>query len=307
MRIVAICALAVAALSRLAMAQDIARPAVATVPNCVVPNCVVTVMEQADLPPQEIGVIQDIPVKAGQKVEKGQLLMQLDDRKAVAEQDVAEAKYKAALAKANDDINIRYAKAAAAVAKAEYEVNVKANAVVPGSVPQVRLSELYLKCKETELAIEKADLDRRVAIEEANVGKAEVEAAKVTVDRHKLLAPIAGVVMPLRAHKGEAVQPSQAVLRVVNLDTLWVESREVHATKYARSEIDKQNVTVDFVITRDEKRSLPGKIVFVSPETDSGDTYMVRAQVDNVKLSNDSWLLYPGMQAEMNIQLDKYH
>ena len=55
---------------------------------------------------------------------------------------MAEAKYKAAKAKADDDINIRYAIAAADVAKAEYDSQRKANDDVPGSVPQVKMNEL---------------------------------------------------------------------------------------------------------------------------------------------------------------------
>ncbi len=295
MRIMIFSVLAVAALGRLAMAEDTAYPTAA-----ILPNCIVAAADQADLPPQEVGVIKDIPVKEGQVVKKGQLLMQLDDRKAEKEQEVAEAKYAAALAKAQDDINIRYADAAAKVAQAESKVNLEANAKVPGSVPQVRLNELYLKCKETELAIEKSKLDRKVAAEEADVAKAEVEAAKVTVDRHKLVSPIDGEVVAIRAHKGEAVQPSVAVLHVVNLDRLWVEARQVPAAKFARSELEGQPVTVEFVITRDVKKSLSGKVVFVNPLTDSGDTYMVRAEVEN----KDN-MLSPGMQASMTIQLGK--
>ena len=51
------------------------------------------------------------------------------------------------------------------------------------------------------------------------------------VDRHKILSPIAGVVVEIRAHKGEAVQPSQAVIHVVKLDSLWVEG-DVPAAKF---------------------------------------------------------------------------
>ena len=111
-----------AALGRLAVAGKTRVAAIANVPHCVV-----ALAEQADLPPQEAGVILEIPVKRRRQVDKGQLLLQLDDRKAQKELEVAEAKYEAAMAKANDDINIRYAVAAAAVAKAEYEVNKKAN------------------------------------------------------------------------------------------------------------------------------------------------------------------------------------
>jgi multidrug resistance efflux pump len=124
------------------------------------------------------------------------------------------------------------------------------------------------------------------------------------VDLLKVVSPIAGVVVEVRAHKGEAVQPSQPVIRVINLDSLWVQG-DVPAGDFARSELDGRNVTVDVVITRGVKKSVPGKVTFVKPLTDKGGTYMVRAKVDNVKLPNGSWLLYEGMPAEMNIQLSR--
>ena len=294
MRCLTLSFVAVAALGRLAIAQETASPTVANVPHCFV-----TLADQADLPPQEAGVIQEI-VGTGPVAEK-QLLVQLDDRKAQREQDVAEAKYEAAKDKAEDDINIRYAIAAAEVAKAENAINLAANAAVPGSVPQARLNELKLKCTETDLAIEKAKLDRTVAAAEAKVAKAEVEAARVMVDRHKVLSPVNGEVVEVRAHKGEAVQPTQAVIHVVKLDNVWVEG-SVPAAKFARAELERRPVTVDVVITRGEKVSLPGEVIFVKPLTDTGNTYLVRAKVDNRKV-NGSWQLSPGMQAEMNIQL----
>ena len=289
-----LCFVVVATLGRLAITQETALPTVANVPHCFV-----TLADQADLPPQEAGVIQEI-AGTGPVAEK-QLLLQLDDRKAQREQDVAEAKYEAANDKAKDDINIRYAVAAAEVAQAEYKMNLDANAAVPGSVPKAKINELKLKCKETELAIEKANLDRTVAAAEAKVAKAEVEAAKVMVDRHKVLSPVSGAVVDVRAHKGEAVQPTQAVIHVVKLDSVWVEGN-VPAAKFARAELERRPVTVDVVITRGEKVSLPGKVTFVKPLTDTGDTFLVRATVDNRKV-NGSWQLSPGMQAEMNIQL----
>ncbi len=292
------CFVAVVAVCGLAVAQE-PSPGIAHVPHCTV-----ALAEQADMPPQEAGVISEIPVKEGDMVAKDQLLLQLDDRKAQREKDVAQAKYEAAKAKAEDDINIRYAIAAEKVARAEYNVNVEANKKVPQSVPQVRLSELFLKCNETALAIEKARLDRTVAEAEARTAKAEVEEAKVMVDLLRLVSPIAGVVTDIRAHKGEAVQPSQAVIRVINLSTLWVQG-DVPAAKYARAELEGRPVAVNVVITlggKSEARPFPGKVIYVKPLNESGDTYMVRAKVANQK-ANGSWLLYPFMQAEMNIQL----
>ena len=290
---------AMAAAGRLAAAQERTSPGAPGIAN--VPHCVVALAEQADLPPQEAGVIQNIAVKEGDQVDKGQLLVQLDDGKAQKEQDVAQAKYDAAKAKAEDDINERYAVAAAAVAKADYTLHKNANAEVHDAVSQVMLNEKLLKCKETELAIEKAQLDHKVAAQEALVAKAELEAAKLVVQRHKIVSPVSGkgVVVDIRAHNGEAVQPGQAIIHVVKLDSLWVEG-DVPAAKFARAELDGRPVTVEVVITRGEKKSLTGKIILVRALTDQGDKYMVRGLVNN-----QEGLLSPGMQAEMNIQLGK--
>ena len=69
------------------------------------------------------------------------------------------------------------------LAKAEYEVIKKASDKAPGSVPPERLDELLLKCKEYDLAVEKARLDQRIATEEAKIARAEFEATKLPDDR----------------------------------------------------------------------------------------------------------------------------
>ncbi|MGA2254800.1 MAG: hypothetical protein ABSG53_09075, partial [Thermoguttaceae bacterium] len=103
-----------------------------------------------------------------------------DDSKARRELEMAkaEAKYNEAIAKAQDEIDVRYATAVAETAKAEYLVNKKASEDVPGSVPKKRLNELSLKCKEAYVAVEKAWDDQLIAAEAANVAKAEFEKAK---------------------------------------------------------------------------------------------------------------------------------
>jgi multidrug efflux pump subunit AcrA (membrane-fusion protein) len=271
-----------------------------------VPNCFVAVAEQADLPPLEAGVIREVAVHDGDLVAEHQLLVQLDDRKACCEQAVAQAKADAARTKAEAaDINIKYAKKAKEVADADFAGNKAANDKVPGSVPAEKMRELDLKRTETALSIDKAIADQKVAAAEARVAEAELEAAKVTVERHKVTSPIAGKVNEIKAHKGEAVQPTQPVVHVVNLDNVWVEGR-VPSALFTRGEIDGQDVTVDVLIKGKDKRTFPGKVVFVKPLTDSGGHYMVRASVQNEKLNGlNAWLLNPGMQAEMNIKLRK--
>jgi multidrug resistance efflux pump len=270
----------------------------------LVPNCQIVLADQADMPPQEAGIIDSIHVDFGTAVTKGQLLVQLDASKADAELAVAQAKLEAAKTKAvAADINVQYAVAANKVAIEELKFNKDANLNVPRSVPPVRINELNLKCKETDLAIQKAKSDQTVAEEESKVAAAEVAAARVMVERHKILSPLTGEVVDIRAHKGEAVQPSQAVVQVVRLDTVWVDGN-VHANQYARAELADQDAVVNVAIRGKDTRAFPAKVIFVRPLTDAGDTYKVRAKVENRKV-NGFWLLSPGMQAEMSIQLRK--
>jgi hypothetical protein len=91
--------------------------------------------------------------------------------------EVAQAKYSAAQAKAEDDVDIRYAAAGAKVARAEYEANKKASEEKPGSVSKEQLLELSLKCTEMDLAVELAKLNKRLAGEDAKIAKAELDLA----------------------------------------------------------------------------------------------------------------------------------
>jgi uncharacterized protein (TIGR03067 family) len=94
--------------------------------------------------------------------------------------EIAQARYNAAIAKAGDDIYLRYAAADAATRKAEYDIAAGLAQKSPGTVVKERLDELLLKCKEADLAIEKAKGNQRAAVEAERVAKAELEAAQRT-------------------------------------------------------------------------------------------------------------------------------
>ena len=247
-------------------------------------RCNVVVAETAELSPREPGILKEEPIGVGKHVDAGQLVLQLDDMKAQQDLHVAQAKYEAARTKADDDVNIRYSKAAADVAKKELEYNKKANDRVPGTVPKSKLDELELKCIETSLAIEKATHDHIVAVSETGIAAAEVKAAETMVELLKVYSPIDGEVVEVRAHKGEAVQPTQpGVIHIVGLNKVWVEG-QVSAAEFTREQLENRSVTVEVAIksagkNSTEKKSIAGKIVYVSPITEAGGGFMVRAEV----------------------------
>jgi multidrug resistance efflux pump len=260
---------------------------------------IVRLIEEAEVPAQEAGVLKAINVHEGQVVAPGELLAQIDDAKTRMELRVAKAKLKAAREKADDDINVQYAKAASATATAEYDSNVWANQQVRGSVPQVRMNELKLKCDETRLAIDKAKLEMRVAGNEADAAQAEVDAAEENIRRRQIRSPLAGVVVTLHRHQGEWVQIGDQVLRVIHMDKLWVDGY-LNASEFSRAEIEDRPVTVTVALVRD-KVSLAGKVVFVSPTTEGG-RFLVRAEVANQQ-NGGHWVLSPGLNATLSIPL----
>ena len=264
-------------------------------------NCLVSLIEEAQVPAQEAGVLVELKAREGLQVEAGQMLAQIDVTKTKMEVRVAEGKLAVAKEKAADDINIRYAKAAADVAMAEYEVNAEANRRVPGAVPQTELNRLLLKCKETTLAIDKAKLDMRVAGHEAAVAQAEADAAQENIARRQIKSPLDGVVVELHRHQGEWVQPGDQVLHIVRMDRLWVEGF-LRTTDFTRAEIHNRNVTVDVKLARGQSVTIPGTVVFVRPTTEAGGTFLFRAEIQNQKQGNH-WVLSPGLSADMTIQL----
>jgi multidrug efflux pump subunit AcrA (membrane-fusion protein) len=264
-------------------------------------NCLVALIEEAQVPAQEAGVLKKILVHEGQAVEADQLLAQIDDAKAQMELLVATAKHKVAQEKAGDDINIRYAQAACETAKAEYAFNSDANKRQPGSVPQVRMNELWLKCKETELSIDKAKLEWRVAGHEADAAKAEADAARENIRRRQIHSPLTGVVVTLQRHEGEWVTPGDPVLRVIRVDRLWVEGY-LSASDLSRAEVEGRPVTVAVELARGRRVPLAGKVVFANPITDAGGKFLIRAEVANQN-TGGHWLLNPGLNASMSIAL----
>jgi multidrug efflux pump subunit AcrA (membrane-fusion protein) len=198
-------------------------------------------------------------------------------------------------------VAIRYSQAAAKVAEAEYYQAVEANNKVSGTVPQAEVRRLLLKEREMDLSIEKAQKEQIVAGLQVKVSEAELEAARVNIERRRLVSPLDAVVVELSRHEGEWVQPGDTVMRLVRLDRLRVENF-LSFKKYSASEIQDRPVQVVVTLPRGRQETFPGKIVFVKPLVQAGGEFLIRAEVQNRKEGN-SWILRPGVNVEMTIQL----
>lgn len=264
-------------------------------------HCLVSLIEDVQVPAREAGPLMNVAVAEGQYVTAGQLLAQIDDQQPQIDKLAAELERDAALAKAQDDIEIRYAEAAFAVAGAELERALSIDRKSPGGVTQQEIQKLQLAKHRDELQIERSKLERRVAKMNADVHQAAVKSATYAVARRQIVSPLAGVVVNILHEKGEWVAAGEPVLQVVRIDRLRVEGF-LNATEVGPEEVIGRPVSVEVQLVGGRTAKFIGDVVFVSPLVQAGDKYRVRAEVEN-RTENNSPLLRPGMTATMNIGL----
>ncbi len=276
-------------------------------------QCLVSLIDEAQVPAQEAGVLVDILVREGQQVAAGERLAQIDDAQTVSALEVATLKHEVAQEKAQSDVDVRYARAASEVARVEYEQAWRANQKSAGAISDTEVRRLYLTDRRAVLAIEQASLDLRVAAMESKVFQAERHAAALAVQRRQISAPLDGVVVQVNRRKGEWVQPGDPVVHVVRMDRLRVEGllttgdvRDHDGRLVARgcspARIAGRPVTVAVRLDAGRTETFEGRVVFVSPLVQAGGEYRFWAEVVNRKQA-DHWLLLPGMMAEMTIRL----
>lgn len=266
------------------------------------PNCLLALDEEAQIPAQEAGVLQKILVKEGQQVSEKDLLAQIDDTIPRLQELVAGYKLDVARRQADDDIDRRFAEASAKVAWAEVQQAKEANETMKSTVPAADVRRRVLEHEKMVLSIEKARKDLAVNALQAKVAEGELSAARANMERRRLVAPFDdAVVVELTRHAGEWVQAGEPVMRLVRMDRLRVEGF-LNAKDFRAFEIQDRPVTVVVTLARGERESFPGKIVYVKPLIEQGGEFLVRAEVQNRK-ENGVWVLNPGLNATMTIQL----
>ena len=264
-------------------------------------DCQVDLDEKAEVPAQEAGVLLQLPVKEGQYVKKDEMLATIDNLLALKDQDVAKYKLNVAEEQAASKINVEYTTAAAAVAEAVYLRDVDANNKMQGSVPQALVQQHLLEHRSATLSIKKSEMELRIAGLQAKVSEAELAQAAEKVERRLIKSPLSGQVQKIYQHVGEWVQAGEPVVHVVQVGSLRVQGT-LNISEYAPEEVMGRPVTVKVVFARGRTETFNGDVVFVDPMVELGGNYLVRALIKN-REENGQWLLRPGMEAEMTIQL----
>lgn len=270
--------------------------------SIVVNGALVTAIAQTDVPARAEGVLTKLNVAEGDSVTLDQVLAEIDSREAELFLAKAEAEAVIAATKAKNDADLRYARKSAEVAKAELKRSQESIERFERSISQTELDKMVLEAERGVLAVESAEHELEVARQTLALKQAEVQVARETLARRRLLAPTSGVVTQLHRRPGEWVKPGDVVLRLMRVDPLRIEGF-VSAATAARL---KPGMSTHFTVPTgtgptgaEQSQDFVGKLTFVSPEVDpvNGEVRLF------VEVSNREQLLRPGLRGTLTIDL----
>ena len=216
------------------------------------------------------GRIAQVPVTEGTKVAAGDLLVQLDDREQALVVKEAEVT-------TSSEAEIEAAKALAVSARWLYDHTLeshKNNASSDYEVEQARSKSL------------KADSDIELAKLKLEQAKAHLEVERARLDKHKVLAPFAGIVRKVEAKPGKSVQNGAELLTLTSLDPLRA---EIHlpGTLYEKFKVgDACRLQAGAPVNR----LLGGKVAFKDPVLDpASGTFRCLIEIPNPELLPAGW------------------
>ena len=264
-------------------------------------SATLALINEAQVPAANAGVLMEISVREGDMVQKGAPVAKVDSREAEVKLRLAQYEPSAAAEEAKNDVRVRAAAAAHRVAEAELAQAKATRARAPNSVSETEVRRLELSAERYKLEIEVAEKELSIARIKEQSGEAQVDQAELELDKLSVEAPLDGAVVQVYKNVGEWVNPGDPIARIVRMDRLRVEG-DVSASLYSPDELVGRPVTIEVRLPRDRVVRLQGEVTFVSPLVDLAGDFQVWAEVDN-REENGFWLLRPGLQAEMLIHL----
>lgn len=240
------------------------------------------------------GVISDIQVKEGQKVEEGSLLAVIDNRdyqvqfrQAIAGKETSIANQKAA------EAQVEKAKSTLGSSKSNY----------------LRIEKLYLnnhvslaeyenakaQYENAKAALNTANAQNRAALAQVQASNAQVSASQNQLDYTRLYAPSKGTVSQLLMEENEMVGSGIPVMILSSQDDLVVKS-VVPELWIDRIKHGKE-VSIELSSL---KQTTVGEITEITPKTPANTGYPIK-----ISLKNQTTGIKPGMSVKVKIPLEQ--
>lgn len=211
------------------------------------------------------GRIAKVNIKEGESVKAGQVLVQQDDA-------VERARLAQLEADSKNIINIQAGEASLAQKQVDLKKLEKAAALNAATALEVEHAKLDVKI---------ADLSVKLAVFELEQAQRKYEEAKIQIDNMSLKSSIDGMIEKLEVESGESVNALEDVVRVVQINPLWIDA----PVPLEKARNLQYGDTTQVFFPGSQEKSLEGMIIFIGAVADAASsTLRVRIQVPNRSL-----------------------
>ncbi|MDX1948067.1 MAG: HlyD family efflux transporter periplasmic adaptor subunit [Pirellulaceae bacterium] len=275
-----------------------------------VPDSLVTLIDDVRVPAQEAGQIMKVHVKGMEQVEAGHVLIEIDNRDALAKKLIADGEVAVAQVQADSTAEIEVAQKGVEVSKAEYDANKEIRDKNPGAVSNTELRKFLFQWQRAEAQVKVADTDHQVAVLTTAVKSAQAKAAENELARRQAAAPFKGEVNEVFRQVGEWVQPGDPLVHLVRFDRVRVKGF-VYAKSASPTDVIGKPVEIKVQTAGGKQVVVKGKVDFASSIIEGvGDTRQFRiwCDVENHKTTDpitkaESWAIQSGASAAITIDV----
>jgi len=171
-------------------------------------DCVLESKSTIELQSAEAGLIDEVLVKRGDQVKKGQVVARLESRQ---EALVAER----ARIRAEKDTGIAAAEAQAVFRREEMQR--LADLRASNSIPEREFATAEVESKLAAIAVETAVMEHEVA-------EVEYQQARNRLERRSIRSPVDGIVVDVTLHPGEYLHEQAKMMTIAEADPLYAET-----------------------------------------------------------------------------------
>ncbi len=259
-------------------------------------EALVKLVEQVEIPAREAGLLTTVDIREGDLIRHGQLIGQIDDSEAKLTLTQAAAELDLATQRAQSDVQVRTAQRAHLHAATEFERVNQIRQTAPRVVSDAELEKYRWEKDKAELEVERLIEERRLLELTRTAKSVEHAVAQHAVDRRRLTAPLAGIVVQVYRRPGEWVQIGERIARVLRIDRVRVEAFVTLQSDFMQ--LDGAPAVFEIATANRPPVRFSGEVVFVHPEIDPVNN-QVRVWVE---VENSDRLLRPGHRGRLTIR-----
>lgn len=270
-----------------------------------VASVTLSAIEQVNVPTLEQGLIIEFSAEEGQEFRRGEILAKIDPRDAELALERGHLELDVARAHAANTTEIELARKSLELARSDMARAQKSRALYAKAISDEELDHRRLVIDQAEIKVRQAEEAQRQRQRESELAEVAVKMMDVRRARHRIVAPVDGIVVEVTHRVGEWVETGQSVLRIVRVDRLRAEGfvDAVHLPRLKRGQRVRLRAAVATAESTEsvEPTEFEGVLKFVSPEVVAVDGRIrIWAEIDNQKQQ-----LHPGVRASMSVDLSE--